>query len=90
MGVPGSGKTTLGNAFVLKPGEDDSDADNFHPPQNVAKMIAGIPLCDTDCTARLDSLHEHLVSTLQAGVILCLPVQCSSKVIARYFPEKAL
>ncbi len=66
MGVSGSGKTTLGRALALALGWDFLDADDYHPPANLAKMSAGIPLDDSDRAPWLDALHERLVSTLKA------------------------
>jgi carbohydrate kinase (thermoresistant glucokinase family) len=47
-GVSGSGKTTVGALLAGRLGWRFADADDFHPPANVAKMRAGIPLTDTD------------------------------------------
>jgi len=67
MGVSGSGKTTLGQALAQKLGWDFFDADDFHPPENITKMAAGIPLSDSDRVPWLASLHEVLLSTLKAN-----------------------
>ena len=48
MGVAGSGKTTMGERLALELGWPFRDADNFHPPANVAKMSRGEPLTDDD------------------------------------------
>lgn len=66
MGVAGSGKSTLGRALAQQLGWDFFDADDFHPQANIDKMAAGIPLTDSDRTPWLASLHDQLVSTLQA------------------------
>lgn len=47
-GVSGSGKTLIGTAVAQWLGLSFYDGDSFHPPGNVAKMSAGIPLDDTD------------------------------------------
>ena len=54
MGVSGSGKTTVGAALAQRLRVPFADADDFHPPENVAKMSAGTPLDDLD---RLPWLH---------------------------------
>src|SRR6185295_8146564 len=46
MGVSGSGKTTVGAALAQRLRVPFADADDLHPPANVAKMSAGIPLDD--------------------------------------------
>jgi gluconokinase len=66
IGVSGSGKTTLGKALAQKLGWNFFDADDFHPPENIAKMTAGIPLSDSDRAAWLATLHDQLSSTLSA------------------------
>jgi len=48
MGVSGAGKTTIGLALADMLGWPFYDADDFHPPENVAKMAAGIALTDDD------------------------------------------
>jgi gluconokinase len=64
MGVSGCGKTIIGQALAERLGYVFYDGDDFHPPENVAKMASGTPLDDTDRTpwlARLNALlHEHL------------------------------
>ena len=44
MGVSGCGKTTVGPLLGDALGWPFLDADDFHPPANVAKMRAGTPL----------------------------------------------
>ena len=64
MGVSGCGKTTIGEALAAHLGCPFYDGDDFHSPQNVAKMAAGIPLNDGDRAPWLDTLaaliQEHL------------------------------
>jgi carbohydrate kinase (thermoresistant glucokinase family) len=48
MGVSGSGKTTVGEALARKLGWRFIDADDLHPPGNVAKMASGVALDDDD------------------------------------------
>jgi gluconokinase len=67
MGVSGSGKTTLGKALAQRLGWDFFDADDFHPPENIAKMSAGIPLNDSDRVPWLAALHNLLSTTLKSN-----------------------
>jgi gluconokinase len=60
MGVAGVGKTTIGAALARALGWRFIDADDYHPPQNVAKMQAGIPLEDADRWPWLARLNELL------------------------------
>ncbi|MFC5847990.1 gluconokinase [Deinococcus petrolearius] len=48
MGVSGSGKTTVARALAAELGLTFAEADDFHPPANIARMTAGIPLTDED------------------------------------------
>jgi gluconokinase len=67
MGVAGSGKTTVGEALAGRLGWEYFDADSYHPPANVAKMAAGIPLTDADRAPWLAALHDLLEGSLRSG-----------------------
>lgn len=74
IGVSGCGKTSVGKALAEKLGWDFYDADNLHPPANVAKMASGIPLDDLDRAPWLVSLSELISAALAAnrpGVLAC-------------------
>jgi gluconokinase len=91
MGVAGSGKTTVGRALASALGWNFRDADDFHPPANVAKMSAGQPLTDVDRAPWLAAIrtfiddrlvrHENAVVTCSAlkekyrAVLAADPVQ---------------
>jgi gluconokinase len=60
MGVSGSGKTTLGKLLAERLGCEFLDGDDFHPPENVAKMTAGTPLADEDRWPWLERLNALL------------------------------
>ena len=60
MGVSGVGKTTIGTALARELGWRFLDADDFHPPHNVAKMAAGQPLNDEDRQPWLAILNGEL------------------------------
>jgi gluconokinase len=55
-GPAGAGKTTLGRALAAAMGWEFAEGDSFHPPSNVAKMAAGIPLGDDDRWPWLDAI----------------------------------
>jgi carbohydrate kinase (thermoresistant glucokinase family) len=74
MGVSGSGKTTIGAALAHRLGWQFQEGDALHPPENVAKMRAGIPLDDEDrapwlraVAAKVDEWRERG----EAGIITC-------------------
>jgi len=74
MGVSGCGKSSVGKALAEHLGWDFYDADDFHPPENVAKMANGIPLDDSDRAPWLASLHDMISSSLKAdkpGILAC-------------------
>lgn len=60
MGVTGSGKSTVGALLAARLGVEFLDADEYHPPHNVAKMSAGIPLEDADRWPWLAQLNAEL------------------------------
>lgn len=60
MGVSGSGKSTVGALLAERLGAEFLDADEFHPPENVAKMAAGVPLTDADRAPWLARLNAEL------------------------------
>lgn len=67
MGVSGSGKTTVGAALAQRLRVPFADADDFHPPANVAKMSAGIPLDDDDRLPWLRTIGEWLAAHSAGG-----------------------
>jgi gluconokinase len=67
MGVAGSGKTAFGKMLAERLSWDFFDADDYHPPENIAKMAAGIPLNDSDRIPWLTALSNLLDATLTAG-----------------------
>ncbi len=66
MGVAGSGKTTVGQLLSAALGWRFTDADDFHPPENVAKISAGTPLTDADRAPWLAALRAHIDDRLAA------------------------
>jgi gluconokinase len=74
MGVSGCGKTSVGQALAARLGARFVDADDFHPPANVAKMRAGVPLDDADRApwlARLNAVMRHAVAKGEPVVLAC-------------------
>jgi len=62
MGVTGCGKTSVGTALASLLGYEFADADDFHPPANVAAMAQGIPLTDDDRWPWLDAVGAWMES----------------------------
>ncbi|MEU2824580.1 gluconokinase [Streptomyces sp. 35M1] len=72
MGVSGSGKTTVGQSLAEALGVLFAEADDFHPPENLAKMRAGIALSDEDRRPWLDVIAGWLRENAPVGgVVTC-------------------
>jgi gluconokinase len=71
MGVSGSGKSTVGAALAQRLRVPFADADDFHPPANVAKMTAGHALDDDDRRPWLEAIGEWLSDHRDGGVVSC-------------------
>ena len=67
MGVTASGKTTIGTRASKRFGWPFYDADEFHPPENIAKMSRGEPLTDADREPWLKALHDKMAEEERAG-----------------------
>ncbi|MGA5466467.1 gluconokinase [Mycobacterium sp. NPDC050041] len=71
MGVSGSGKSTVGAALAQRLRVPFADADDFHPPANIAKMTAGHPLDDDDRHPWLEAIGIWLAGHPTGGVMSC-------------------
>ncbi|KUH81037.1 MULTISPECIES: gluconokinase [unclassified Mycobacterium] len=70
MGVSGSGKSTVGAALAQRLRVPFADADDFHPPANVAKMTAGEPLNDDDRYPWLEAIGQWLAERCATGGVM--------------------
>lgn len=86
MGVSGCGKTTVGEGIAAALGWPFDEGDQYHPPANVAKMEAHVPLSDADRLPWLTILagriaeHEHAG---QSSVLSCSSLKRSYRDILR-------
>jgi gluconokinase len=74
MGVAGAGKTTVGRHLAHTLGWAFYDADDFHPPSNVARMRRGTPLTERDrdpWLTRLEVLIRDLTIAGTSAVLAC-------------------
>ncbi|TDD70553.1 gluconokinase [Jiangella aurantiaca] len=74
MGVSGSGKTTIATRLADQLGRPFAEADDMHPPANVAKMSAGTPLTDEDRMPWLATVRDWLTAQAEQGrsaVVTC-------------------
>jgi gluconokinase len=76
MGVSGTGKTTVAKLFAEKTGAVFYEGDDFHPPDNIAKMRQGIPLTDEDRAQWLHALREIIVRSLAKNELAA--ITCSA------------
>ncbi|AXM94712.1 gluconokinase [Pseudomonas plecoglossicida] len=67
MGVAGCGKSSVGAAIAARSGGRLIEGDAFHPPENIRKMSAGIPLDDSDRAGWLVRLGQELQVAVKAG-----------------------
>jgi gluconokinase len=74
MGVAGTGKSTVAGMLAKHLNWELQEGDDLHPPENVAKMSAGIPLDDDDRWPWLDAIAawiRHKTERGEPGLITC-------------------
>jgi gluconokinase len=71
MGVSGCGKSTVGVLVADRLGVPFLDADSLHPPANLAKMAAGVPLDDEDRWPWLRLVGAALAASGDGTVVAC-------------------
>ena len=76
MGVSGSGKTTIGARLARALDVEFVEGDALHPPDNVQRMAAGIPLTDDDRRGWLELIAARIQAAKRAGTGLV--VSCSA------------
>jgi carbohydrate kinase (thermoresistant glucokinase family) len=76
MGVSGCGKSTVGRALAELLGWRFLEGDQLHPPANVARMAAGIPLTDEDREGWLERIGIELAQA--AALRLGMVASCSA------------
>ena len=72
MGITGSGKSTVGAMLAQTLGLDFVEGDDYHPPENVRRMAAGIPLTDEDRADWLRALAARLRDAEESGAGLVM------------------
>lgn len=86
MGVSGSGKSTVAGLLAGRLSWDLAEGDDMHPPANVAKMMAGLPLEDEDRWPWLDRIAawigEHTASG-RPGIVTCSALKRSYRDVLR-------
>ncbi|WP_134765231.1 gluconokinase [Nocardioides sp. 1609] len=90
MGVSGSGKSTVGAALAQRLRVPFADADDLHPPANIAKMSSGESLDDADRFPWLEIIGGWLAEhgTAQGGVMSCSALKRSYRdQLRRHAPQ---
>ena len=85
-GVSGSGKSTIGSVLADRLHWAFEDGDLLHPPANIAKMRAGVPLTDADRWPWLRALGAWMDERIAAGesaVVACSALKRSYRDLLR-------
>ncbi|GAB2742135.1 gluconokinase [Nocardioides pakistanensis] len=86
MGVSATGKTSVARRLAQELGWPFEEGDDHHPPRNIDKMAAGVPLDDDDRRPWLESLAGLLARDHAAGrssVLTCSALRRSYRDILR-------
>jgi gluconokinase len=83
MGAAGAGKTTVGRALAAALGWPFVDADDVHPPANVARMRAGIPLTDAERAPWLAALAVMIADAVAGRRSLVLACSALTRAYRR-------
>ena len=71
MGVAGCGKSTVAELLTERLGWTMAEGDDFHSPENKAKMASGTPLTDADRKPWLEAIRDWLDRTPGNAVVTC-------------------
>jgi gluconokinase len=69
MGVSGCGKSTIGAALAQRLDVPFFEGDQFHPPENVARMRSGIPLVDAQRVPWIAAIAAAINAALAAPAV---------------------
>jgi gluconokinase len=67
MGVAGCGKSAVGEALAVRLGWRMIEGDRLHPPANVERMSAGLPLTDEHRWGWLDAIGAEIAAAGREG-----------------------
>lgn len=93
MGVSGSGKSTIAAEVAKQLRWPMIEGDDLHPPANIGKMTAGIPLTDADRKPWLESIAARIEEARARGahcVITCSALKRAYRAILRAGHEDVL
>lgn len=86
MGVSASGKSSVAERLAHALGAEFVEGDRHHPPRNVARMTAGVPLTDADRAgwlATLAGLIEQARGQRRSLVLACSALKRSYRDVLR-------
>ncbi len=93
MGVSGSGKSVVGVHLQQQLEIEFIDGDDFHSPENVEKMSAGIALTDTDRRPWLAQIGETAEASFASGaslIVACSALKASYRTVLRKVSQPVL
>ena len=70
MGVTASGKSTVASALAQATGWPVLEGDDFHPPENIARMKAGIALDNADRSGWIDAIGSAVRAAPQSAPVI--------------------
>jgi gluconokinase len=86
MGVSGAGKTVIGSRLAAALGAEFVEGDSYHPPANIEKMAAGVPLTDEDRQGWLHAIGARIRranETADGVVVSCSALKRSYRDVIR-------
>jgi gluconokinase len=86
MGVAGAGKSTVMAALQQRLGWPTLEGDSLHPPENVAKMAAGVPLADGDRRPWLEAISRWIgerEAARASSIVTCSALRRSYRELLR-------
>jgi gluconokinase len=92
MGVSGAGKSTAGTLLAQRLDVDFAEADTFHPATNIAKMMSGLPLDDSDRLEWIRSIADWIRDHHAKGescVVACSALKFAYRETLRQGDENA-
>ncbi len=91
MGVAGCGKSTVAAELARRLGAVLVEGDDLHPPSNVARMSAGVPLTDAQRLPWLTAVRDRIAAVDAAGgdaVVACSALARAYRDVLRGAPGR--
>lgn len=88
IGPSASGKSTLARALAAQLHRPFIEGDEFHTPDNLRKLKAGIPLTDEDRWPFLDALGRAMAQADKPVIVSCSALKAAHRERLRRFADK--